>query len=166
MKRTIILAIFIAALSFTYSFETQGTFTFNATQDTSINGEGENNMNTNLGAETNMRMGHPPHIKNALVKFSTDEIIAAIGTSHVVSAYLQLYVETNFNNWGSGSYIDAYRVSYGWDEMTATWHCGSDSNVSNNQPIATICGMEVITKTVSRILCFIKTLNLGGRVMM
>jgi hypothetical protein len=45
-----------------------------------------------------------------------------------------LYIETNFNNWGSGAVVDAHRISHDWQETAATWNCAVDTNLSNSAP--------------------------------
>ncbi|PWT87562.1 MAG: hypothetical protein C5B54_12150 [Acidobacteria bacterium] len=115
------------------SYAAATSYTFNAVGDTYT--PGDSHLNDNNGTNTFLRLKHPSAgFSNVLVKFSQDEIVSTLGSSHIVSAYLELYVETNNNIWGSGSYVDAYRMSNDWDEMGATWNCPSDSNVSNTSP--------------------------------
>jgi hypothetical protein len=96
------------------------TYTFNATEDTNLNSY---YPATNYGDEETLQIGDLPDTNHILVKFSQDDIRAAVGSNHVVSAYLELYEESNANNWGSGGYIDVYRMSRVWDEMNASWDC-------------------------------------------
>src|SRR5215813_13728686 len=128
MNSKAIFTLWIIFFAASVAIATQTTYTFYSNGDTSINGEGSNNWNNNLGADPNMKIGHPPHIKHELIKFDINQILSTIGTSHVVSANLQLYIETNYNNWGSGTNVDALRLTNDWDEMTATWNCPSDSH--------------------------------------
>jgi hypothetical protein len=91
----------------------------------------DNGQNENEGLGTNLRVQHPDRYSHLLVKFSQSDLLSTIGTNHVVSANLRLYIETNFNNWGSGSMIDVHRLSVDWEETSATFNCNIDTNIGN-----------------------------------
>jgi hypothetical protein len=111
-------------------FAVQTTYTFYPRQDTYVDGTitGPNNFNTNFGVNTNLTL---KTTTNVLIAFSQDELTLTLRTQHVVSATLQMYIETNFNNWRTGTYVDAHRLSVDWVETGATWNCANDSDTSN-----------------------------------
>jgi hypothetical protein len=110
----------------------QQTFTFNAIADTYL--DGNSYLNANYGNQPSLRLGQSPDINHVLVKFNQDDIIAALGTNHVDSAYLQFYEETNFGYWGSGTNVDVFRLSHDWDEMNVTFACPNDADTTNDFP--------------------------------
>jgi hypothetical protein len=96
------------------------TYTFTATEDTYLNSY---YPDANYGDEETLVIGETPDTNHVLVQFSQDDIRAAIGANHVLSAYLDLYEETNGNDWGWGANIDIYRMSHEWNETDGTWNC-------------------------------------------
>src|SRR5262249_14881723 len=68
------------------------TYTFYPTEDTYIDGTitGPNNFNKNFGRNTNLRI---QTTTNVLVKFSQNQLLSTLGSSHIVAAYLELYEE-------------------------------------------------------------------------
>ena len=122
MKVYIFATLFIIIILLTFCHFVYGTtYTFLPRGDSYVD---EANTSLNYGTNTNLRIKGTTK-SNALVQFSQSEILASIGTQHVVSATLKLYVESNFNGWGSGTYMDAHRVSAEWDETSVTWSCAN-----------------------------------------
>ncbi|HSE41181.1 MAG TPA: DNRLRE domain-containing protein [Acidobacteriota bacterium] len=120
----------------------QVTHTFYPIGDTFIK---DNGQNENEGLNTSLRLQQPDRSSHILLKFSQSNILNVIGSSQVVSANLKLYIETNFNNWGSGSSVDVHRMTEGWEEYIsgspaqgATWNCSVDLNLGNTQPNCTM----------------------------
>ena len=133
MSQKVILSTLFLALIVSYASATQTTYTFYPSGDSWFPTTAH--PNDNHGSDTILKIQKADlGASHVLVKFSTDDILAAIGTSHVVSATLQLYIETNMNDWGSGANVDAYRLDSDWDEMSVTFNCQSDSNLSNTDP--------------------------------
>ncbi len=103
-----------------------------------------NSLNSNNGLATNLRIQHPPRFSHVVLKFSESSIENTIGTSQIISANLKLYIETNFNNWASGSNVNAYRMTADWQEYISgspaqgvTWNCPNDTNLGNTNPNCT-----------------------------
>jgi hypothetical protein len=69
-----------------------------------------------------------------LVRFDQAAIVSALGGGTLVSASLELYVEINDNNWGTGRTVDAHRLTADWTELGATWNCPIDTNTGNGSP--------------------------------
>lgn len=113
---------------------TQTTYTFYPTADTFLTGS--EHINENEGLNTHLRIQHPTRFSNVILKFSQQDLINTIGSNYerIVSATLKLYIETNFNNWGSGAYVDVYRIDNDWQETSSTWACPVDSNLGNTNP--------------------------------
>jgi hypothetical protein len=139
-NRNTILSILLLAFQQFFSIPasaTQTTYTFYPVGDTFVattTTGGSQIPNQNEGLNTHLRIQHPSGISHVLLKFSQQSILTAIGTNHVVSANLKLYVETNFNNWGTGATVDVHRLSVDWGETTATWNCHIDTNLGNTSP--------------------------------
>ncbi len=71
-----------------------------------------------------------------LLRFASAAIaaeLAALGGG-LSSATLQLFVEFNPQNWGSGHWVDIHRLSADWSEAAATWHCPIDTLPADQQP--------------------------------
>jgi hypothetical protein len=102
----------------------QRTFTLDATGDTTISSV---YPDQNDGAQTNLGIAEAPDMNNVLVKFSLDDLKASLGSSTVVSANLQLYVESNGGNWGAGGILETHRMLTSWDETIATWNCATSA---------------------------------------
>jgi hypothetical protein len=139
------ISAFIFLFSFLSSFQilaNQVTYTFYPIADTFLTGYEQ--LNSNNGLATNLRIQHPPRYSHAILKFSRSDIVNAIGTKQIVSANLKLYIETNFNNWGSGSNVNVHRMTADWQEYIsgtppqgATWTCSVDTNLDNSNPNCT-----------------------------
>jgi hypothetical protein len=109
-----------------------GITTLTASRDTYLTGGSQ--PNNNQGANHSLRIQHPSNFSHVLIQFTQSQIASAVGTGTLVSAKLRFYIETNFNNWGSGTYLDAHRLTADWVEMNATWNCANDTNLGNTNP--------------------------------
>ncbi|MBI1817096.1 MAG: Ig-like domain-containing protein [Deltaproteobacteria bacterium] len=88
--------------------------------------------NQNQGSDTILRVQQSGN-NRALVRFDQAAIATAVGSGTVASATLELYVQTNANNWGTtGRSVDALRLTADWTELGATWNCRIDSNTGNS----------------------------------
>lgn len=88
--------------------------------------------NQNQGSDTILRVQQSGN-NRALIRFGQAEIVAAVGNGRLASATLELYIQTNANNWGStGRTVDAHRLTADWTEAGATWNCGIDTNPVNS----------------------------------
>lgn len=111
------------------------TYTFYPVADTFISSTTSGSsaqMNQNYGSNTYLRIQNPTSFSHVMLKFSQSDLLTTLRGKKINSATLQVYIETNFNNWGiGGSYVDAHQISYDWDELAATWNCDVDSNTAN-----------------------------------
>ena len=90
--------------------------------------------NQAMGSETLLRIQSSGN-NRALARFDPAAVAAAVGSGSLASARLQLYIQSNSNNWGSsGQPVDALRLTADWTEAGATWSCGIDTIPSNSQP--------------------------------
>lgn len=128
-KRTILAFALLILISATLPAATT-IVTINATGDNFIKGT---HQNENEGSKGYFRIQNA-NISHALVRFSQSQLSSAVGPKYVVSAMLELYVETNFNNWGAGRLVDVHRLTTDWTEGSSTWSCPNDTNLSNNSP--------------------------------
>ncbi|MCP4662258.1 MAG: DNRLRE domain-containing protein, partial [bacterium] len=111
-------------------------------------GDGINRVTVEPVSDTFLRQGVPNQSQGdlaylrvrqdghnrALVSFAQAELENLAAGAPVVAAALELHIEANGNNWGvDGRIIDLLRVGEGWDESAATWNCGSDSDLDNQQ---------------------------------
>ncbi|HEX4955081.1 MAG TPA: DNRLRE domain-containing protein [Thermoanaerobaculia bacterium] len=110
-----------------------GTYTldFPAVADTFIREDGESNRN--FGAEAFLRVKHGGRHRS-LVSFDGAELAGLVGQGTVQSARLLLTIESTGGSFGSGRSVDAHRLTTAWQEGRATWSCGRDLDLSNNQP--------------------------------
>jgi len=94
----------------------------------------EGTANRNQGSERVLRVRDAGN-NRALVRFDQAEMASLVGSQSLVSATLELYVETNGHNWGSaGRTVDVNRLTVPWAEARATWNCASDSDLKNSRP--------------------------------
>lgn len=114
-----------------YSFAAAVT-TLYSSGDSYITGDSHNNENN--GSSPNLRLKHPPGFSHILVRFSQSGISSAVGSGTLVSAKLRMYIETNFNNWGSGTNVDVHRITQDWTELGVTWNCPIDTDLGNTNP--------------------------------
>jgi hypothetical protein len=70
----------------------------------------------------------------ALVRFDQAAIAAAVTGGVLNSASLQVFIESNDNNWGTGRPVDVHRVTKNWTENGATFNCPIDTNTGNGSP--------------------------------
>jgi RHS repeat-associated protein len=90
--------------------------------------------NQNQGAETILRVRSSGN-NRALVVPDTAELFTVLGEEPLFSATLELYIESNGNNWGTtGRTVDVHRVNEEWTESETTWNCTLDADTTNSQP--------------------------------
>ncbi len=71
----------------------------------------------------------------SVVRFDQAAIATAVGGGVLDSATLELFIETNKDNWGTtGGEVDVHRLNLAWTENGATWNCPDDANTSNGDP--------------------------------
>jgi hypothetical protein len=88
--------------------------------------------NQNQGSDTILRVQQSGN-NRALVRFDQAAIVTTVGSGTLASATLELYIQTNANNWGTtGRSVDALRLTADWTELGATWNCRIDSNTANS----------------------------------
>ena len=88
--------------------------------------------NQNQGSDTFLRIQSSGN-NRSLVRFDSAAITAAVGNGSLASARLELYIQSNSNNWDTeGRTVDAHRLTSSWSESGATWNCGIDSNPGNS----------------------------------
>ncbi|MCM2269212.1 MAG: DNRLRE domain-containing protein, partial [Thermoanaerobaculia bacterium] len=89
--------------------------------------------NQNQGSESILRVRQSGK-NRALVRFDAAPIASILAGATLHSAYLELAVAANGDNWGaSGRTVDAHRLAAPWSEGGVTWNCASDANPSNQQ---------------------------------
>lgn len=102
--------------------------TLSSNGDTYLRGGGGSNANE--GASTFLRI-QSTGTNRALVRFDQGAIAAAVAGGTLTSATLELFIETNDNNWGAGRPVDVHRITADWTESGATFNCPNDTNTSN-----------------------------------
>jgi hypothetical protein len=106
------------------------TTTLEASADTFVRSGSPNQAK---GSDTLLRI-QASGDNRALVRFDPAAIAAAVGSGSLASARLQLYIQTNADNWGAhGQPVDAVRLTADWTEAGATWNCGIDTIPSNSK---------------------------------
>ena len=75
--------------------------------------------NQNQGSEAVLKIRASGN-NRSLVIFDQSEIESAVGTNILVSAALELWVESAGSWGGSGRTVDAHRLSEAWTELGAT----------------------------------------------
>lgn len=121
--------LLVGLLAVTASAEAQ-TSTLPATADTYLK---SGSPNQSQGSETLLRIQSSGN-NRSLVRFDPAAIAAAVGNGRLAEARLELYIQSNSNNWGSeGRTVDAHRLTADWTEAGATWNCGIDSIPGNSQ---------------------------------
>jgi hypothetical protein len=129
--RTTRLLIVLIFAAFTVAAESAAqTQTLVASADTYLK---SGSPNQNQGIETDLRVQSSGN-NRALVGFDAAAILSAVGGGSLVEARLELYVESNANNWGaSGRTVDAHRLLTVWTEDGATWSCAIDAVPTNSK---------------------------------
>ena len=90
--------------------------------------------NQSQGSDSFLRLQSSGN-NRALLSVSTSDLVQTVGSGRLVSASLEVYVQSNGNNWGpDGRTVDVHRVLADWSEAGATWNCGVDTNPGNSQP--------------------------------
>ncbi len=108
----------------------QVTSVLSAVADATIKSGSKNKA---FGADPFVRVKSGPN--RALVRFDQSAIASAVGAGTLVSATLELYIESNSNSWGTtGRTVDIHRLLTPWIEAGVTWNCPFDSNLGNSQP--------------------------------
>jgi hypothetical protein len=110
-------------LKITYTAQSENTYTFYPTGDVAISNSYDYGNGSNHGLDSYLRIESSGAEGGVLVQFSNDQLLSTIGTQHVISATLQMYVENNSYDWGSGSAVDVHRLTTGWDETGVTYAC-------------------------------------------
>ncbi|NJL26816.1 MAG: DNRLRE domain-containing protein [Thermoanaerobaculia bacterium] len=91
--------------------------------------------NVSHGGSPVLEVKSSPINNRVLVRFDLAEVAATLGQGTLVSAELELFVETNGGGWGtSGRAVDLHRVNMPWTEAGATWYCADDPMPLNNSP--------------------------------
>ncbi|HSQ01020.1 MAG TPA: DNRLRE domain-containing protein [Candidatus Dormibacteraeota bacterium] len=89
-------------------------------------------QNGNDGSATFVRINSSPN--RALVRFDQTQIAGATSGLVLISATLELFVNSSAQ-WGSpGRAVNAHRVTADWTEAGATWNCPIDTNPGNSSP--------------------------------
>src|SRR6266404_2629174 len=87
------------------------TATLTANGDTTVK---QGSANTNFGSVITLRVQGSGN-NRALVRFDPTQITSAIGNSSLVSATLQLFIETNGGSWPTGGdTVNAHRLTADW----------------------------------------------------
>ena len=87
--------------------------------------------NQNQGSESLLRVQAVGR-NRTLMRFDPAAIASALAGATLHSAELELYVQTNGDNWGaSGRAVNAHRLTSAWTESWATWNCADDANPAN-----------------------------------
>ena len=90
--------------------------------------------NQSQGSDSFLRLQSSGN-NRALLSVSTSDLVQTVGSGRLVSASLELYVQSNGNNWGpDGRTVDVHRLLADWSEAGATWNCGVDTDPGNSQP--------------------------------
>jgi hypothetical protein len=106
------------------------TTTLQASADTYLR---SGNPNKVAGSDTLLRI-QASGDNRALVRFDPAALAAAVGSGSLASARLQLYIQTNADNWGAhGQPVDTLRMVADWSEAGATWNCAVDTLPSNSK---------------------------------
>ena len=106
------------------------TFTLSAVADTYLK---SGSANQNQGSDTFLRIQSSGN-NRSLVRFDSAAIAAAVGNGSLASARLELYIQSNSNNWSAdGRTVDAHALTANWTEPGATWSCAIDSNPANSR---------------------------------
>jgi hypothetical protein len=105
------------------------TVTLDASGDTYLRSGASD---SNEGTATFLRVNSSPI--RTLVRFDQSQIASAAAGLSLVSATLELYVNSA-SSWGTtGRNVNAHRMTADWTELGATWHCPIDTNTGNSAP--------------------------------
>ncbi len=106
------------------------TVSLPATADTYLR---QSAANQNQGQDVLLHIQQSGH-NRTLVAMDPAAIAAAVGTGHLASATLELYV-TDSTAWGTaGRTVELHRMTASWTENGATWNCAVDTNPANGAP--------------------------------
>ncbi len=106
------------------------TVSIPATADTYLR---QSSANQNQGQDVLLHIQQSGH-NRTLVAMDPAAIASAVGTGHLASATLELYV-TDSTAWGTaGRTVDLHRMTAPWTENGATWNCAVDTNPANGSP--------------------------------
>lgn len=88
----------------------------------------------NRGSETVLEIGAGGPSRS-LLRFDQAQIAALLSGGPLLSAILELPMESNGGNWGpAGRLVEAHRLAEDWSEASVTWDCGEDTDLSNAVP--------------------------------
>jgi hypothetical protein len=87
--------------------------------------------NHNFGLSETMRLQASGR-NRALVDFDVVAVSAALGTSQLRGARIELTIAETYDNWGADRSIGAHRLRHPWTELGATWNCSEDANPGNS----------------------------------
>jgi hypothetical protein len=109
-----------------------------ATVSTSLSAVGDtylrvSNANSNQGGELVLNVQTTGR-NRTLLFFDTAAIQEAVSAGTLVSATLELTIDSPASNWGAtGRDIAVHRLKQASAELSATWNCAIDANVQNSQ---------------------------------
>ena len=69
-----------------------------------------------------------------IVYFDTQALLSAVGNGTVLSARIDLFIDSNEGGWGAGRPIGIHAMRQQSSESGATWNCALDSNTANTAP--------------------------------
>jgi Glucodextranase, domain B len=103
------------------------TFTLQAAADTSLR---VGSANQNHGSDPTLQLSHDGRV---LVRFDQGALASTVGAGRLVSASLELFVQSA-SGWGAAGHpIEAHPLTAAWTEAGATWNCAVDANPANNK---------------------------------
>ena len=123
-RRLIVLTSLALSLCIPFAARWAEAQTLNAAADSYLRGA---SPDTNEGASSFLRI-ESTGPDRALVRFDQATIASTVGAGTLQSASLELFIEVNDNNWGTGSEVDVHRVTTDWTESGVTWNCAVDSD--------------------------------------
>ena len=107
------------------------TASFPAVADTYLR---SGSPNQNQGTDGFLRVRQSGK-NRALVRFDDATVGAVLAGAEISMATLELFLETNGDNWGAdGRAVGAHRLTADWSESAATWNCAADADLANQQP--------------------------------
>jgi YD repeat-containing protein len=100
-----------------------------------------------------------------LLFFDTPAISAAVGSGTLISARIDLFVDSNGGGWGPGRPIAIHALRQASGESTATWSCAVDTNTNNQLPnctSSTAWNMDATNATLPFVLTATATAQVGN----
>jgi YD repeat-containing protein len=68
-----------------------------------------------------------------ILYFDTPALVAAVGNGTVLSARIDMFIDSNGGGWGTGRAIAIHAMRQASEESSATWNCAADADASNDQ---------------------------------